>query len=100
MPSHQKRHGAGGAATSVTPRLGDDTPSRRHPDVTTRAGPVLPGATRVEEANYRFGWGVTRRYGLRRLKPLGNFFSASSSDTAGTTMTSSPSVQFTGVATW
>ena len=48
---------------------------------------------------YLLGWGVTRRYGLSALNPLGNRSLASSSESAGTTMTSSPSFQLTGVAT-
>jgi len=48
---------------------------------------------------YLFGWGVTRRYGLMAVNPLGNRSLASSSDRAGTTITFSPSFQFTGVAT-
>ncbi len=46
-----------------------------------------------------FGCGTTRRYGLRVFQPPGNFSFAASSDNDGTMITSSPSFQFTGVAT-
>ena len=41
-----------------------------------------------------------RRYGFGAFQPSGYLVLASSSDTAGTMMTSSPCFQFTGVATW
>ena len=47
-----------------------------------------------------FGWGVTLRYGLSAFHPFGKRSLASSSEMAGTMMTSSPSFQLTGVATW
>ncbi len=46
-----------------------------------------------------FGWGTTRKYGLIVFHPPGNRCFASSSDTDGTMITSSPFFQFTGVAT-
>src|SRR5918999_395011 len=46
-----------------------------------------------------FGCGVIRRYGFGALQPPGNFSFAASSDNDGTMITSSPSFQFTGVAT-
>ena len=48
---------------------------------------------------YLLGWGVTRRYGLTAFQPFGNFSLASSSETVPAMITSSPSFQFTGVAT-
>jgi len=57
------------------------------------------GTPRGARTSYLLGWGVIRRYGFTALKPLGNFSLASSSDTAGVITTSSPSFQFTGVAT-
>ena len=48
---------------------------------------------------YLLGWGVTRRYGLSAFQPFGNFSFASSSETAGAMITSSPSFQLTGVDT-
>ena len=45
------------------------------------------------------GCGTIRMYGLGDFHPFGNFCRASSSDTAGTMMTSSPRRQLTGVAT-
>ena len=59
----------------------------------------MRGTAREGRPDYLLGWGVTRRYGLRALNPFGNRSVASSSDSAGTTITSSPSFQFTGVAT-
>ncbi len=53
----------------------------------------------LSPGNYLLGWGVTRRYGFSAVNPLGKRSVASSSDSAGTTITSWPSVQFTGVAT-
>src|SRR5271154_5195469 len=50
-------------------------------------------------ADCYFGWGTMRRYGRGAFQPPGYFCLASSSDTAGTMMTSSPCFQFTGVAT-
>src|SRR6266496_4195655 len=46
-----------------------------------------------------FGCGVIRRYGRGAFQPAGNFSFAASSDKDGTMITSSPSFQFTGVAT-
>src|SRR6476620_7432316 len=46
-----------------------------------------------------FGCGVMRRYGFGAFQPAGNLAFASSSDIEGTMITSSPSFQFTGVAT-
>jgi hypothetical protein len=46
-----------------------------------------------------FGWGVILRYGLTALNPFGNLARACSSESDGTTITSSPSCQLTGVAT-
>src|SRR5665213_1272768 len=68
----------------------------------TRGGndDALRGGRRTLSCNtYLFGWGVRRRYGLRVVKPLGNFTLASLSEIAGEMMTSSPSFQFTGVDT-
>src|SRR5262245_33346830 len=48
---------------------------------------------------FYLGCETTRRYGLRVFQPCGNFFLASSSETEGTMITSSPCCQFTGVAT-
>ena len=103
---HRRQHGRGAATRPRCRRRhsGAGRASARPTRVTRHGRPGGP-ASRARSAGpggraYLLGWGVTRRYGLRRLKPLGNFFSASSSDTAGTTMTSSPSFQFTGVATW
>src|SRR5580693_1407359 len=45
------------------------------------------------------GCGTMRRYGRGARQPLGYFCFASSSDTAGRMITSSPFFQFTGVAT-
>src|SRR4029453_6723335 len=45
------------------------------------------------------GWATVRRYGFTVLKPAGEVFFASSSETAVTMMTSCPCFQFTGVAT-
>ena len=58
-------------------------------------------AVQVElpEDHARSGCGVTRRYGFFVVNPFGNFFFASSSDTAGTMMTSSPCFQSAGVDT-
>ena len=64
-----------------------------------KAGSGAADQAREGRRDYLLGWGVTRRYGLMAVKPLGKRSLASSSDTAGTTMTSSPSVQLTGVAT-
>lgn len=49
--------------------------------------------------HYLPGWATTRRYGVSVFQPLGYFAAACSLDTAGGMMTSSPSFQFTGVAT-
>jgi hypothetical protein len=46
-----------------------------------------------------FGCATTRMYGFFAVHPCGNFCLASSSETAGTMITSSPCFQFTGVAT-
>src|SRR3989442_15001825 len=46
-----------------------------------------------------FGCGTRRRYGFRVFQPPGNFSFAASSLNDGTRITSSPSFQFTGVAT-
>ena len=46
-----------------------------------------------------FGWRVVRRYGFFVTKPEGNCFFASSSDTAGEMMTSSPAFQSAPVET-
>jgi hypothetical protein len=58
-------------------------------------------AVQVElpEDHARSGCGVTRRYGFFVVNPFGNFFFASSSDTEGTMMTSSPCFQSAGVDT-
>ncbi len=61
-------------------------------------GTTAPGRC-PERRAYLLGWGVTLRYGLMALNPLGNRSLASSSETAGTMITSSPSFQLTGVAT-
>ena len=45
------------------------------------------------------GCGTIRMYGFGAFQPPGNFCLASSLETAGTMMTSSPCFQFTGVAT-
>src|SRR5690348_7636866 len=45
------------------------------------------------------GCGTTRRYGLSVFQPAGYVFFASSSDTDGRMMTSSPCFQLAGVAT-
>jgi len=49
--------------------------------------PITPGRPAGADAQ-RLGWGVTRRYGLIALKPFGNLVLASSSETAGTMITS------------
>ena len=59
-----------------------------------------PAADGLNGGRYLLGWGVTRRYGFSASHPFGNFVFASSSLTAATMITSSPSVQSTGVATW
>src|SRR5438094_1134340 len=46
-----------------------------------------------------FGCGTIRRYGLGAFQPFGYFCLASSSETEGRIITSSPFFQFTGVAT-
>ena len=46
-----------------------------------------------------FGCDVMRKYGFGALQPPGNFSFAASSESDGTMITSSPSFQFTGVAT-
>ena len=84
------------------------------PDSTDQPHPKLRGdarAQRNDRSEFRvvFGCGsrsgqrlgclVTRRYGLTVFQPAGNSSLASSSETAGTMMTSSPSFQFAGVAT-
>ncbi len=46
-----------------------------------------------------FGWGTIRRYGRGAFHPPGYFCLASSSETDGRMITSSPCFQFTGVAT-
>jgi hypothetical protein len=48
---------------------------------------------------FLFGCGVIRRYGFTVFQPAGNLAFASSSLRDGTMMQSSPSFQFTGVAT-
>src|SRR5262245_39056675 len=53
----------------------------------------------VFHADGYFGWGTIRRYGRGAFQPSGNFCFASSSETDGRMMTSSPCFQFTGVAT-
>jgi hypothetical protein len=76
------------------------TPTGPHPWGRIRSiRPVVGGRRPAPSGDYLLGWGVTRRYGLTDLNPLGNRSLASSSETAGTMITSSPSVQFTGVAT-
>ena len=54
---------------------------------------------RAAPASAYFGCDTTRRYGFSVLKPCGYFFLASSSETEGGMITSSPGFQFTGVAT-
>src|SRR5436305_2107596 len=46
-----------------------------------------------------FGCGTMRKYGFKVFQPPGNFSFAASSERDGTMITSSPSFQFTGVAT-
>src|SRR5258708_17199008 len=46
-----------------------------------------------------FGWGTILRYGLGDFQPPGYFCCASSFETDGRIITSSPAFQFTGVAT-
>jgi hypothetical protein len=64
-----------------------------------RAGPQQ-APPRRDEAHATCGCLTIRRYGFTAFQPCGNFFFASSSETAGTMITSSPRFQFTGVATW
>jgi hypothetical protein len=71
---------------------GSSTSSACAPARATRVPPALPSP-------YLLGWGVSRRYGFTALKPFGNRSLASSSERAGTMITSSPSFQLTGVAT-
>ena len=52
-----------------------------------------------EVSGYLLGCGVDAEVRLHGLEALGNFSLASSSETAGTMMTSSPCFQFAGVAT-
>ena len=78
----------------------DAGPPGPGPEGRIRAGSTGgTAAGRQRRPCYLLGWGVTRRYGLRALNPFGNRSLASSSETAGTMMTSSPSFQLTGVAT-
>ncbi len=86
-----QRHGSGPRAGSV-PRWLARLP-------VGGKGPGSTGRQQFFDGAYRLGWGVTRRYGLTALYPLGNFSLASSSDTEPAMTTSSPSFQFTGVAT-
>src|SRR5690606_7058435 len=76
---------------------------RTLPDKTRRAlcrSALRTSAVLTDATDHLLGCGVSRRYGLIALNPLGNFSLACSSERAGTTMTSSPSFQSTGVATW
>ena len=68
----------------------------RRPDRTTSE--VERGAVGGRRLLVRLG--RDPQVGLEAFQPFGNFALASSSLTAGTMMTSSPSFQFTGVATW
>ena len=95
-----KRHRPGVRSARAVAVTTDRRPRRE------RAGPQAgtsqrssPRGGSPRRGAQRFGWGVTRRYGLRAFQPLGKRSLASSSLTAGTMMTSSPSVQLTGVAT-
>src|SRR6266567_3278809 len=60
---------------------------------------VIGGILDQSEALPYFGCLTTRKYGLSVFHPSGYFCCASSFDTAGTMMTSSPCFQFAGVAT-
>src|SRR5215471_18327372 len=62
--------------------------------------PVPVPCSLLENLVVYWGCPTTRRYGSTEFQPPGYFFLASSSDTAGTMITSSPRFQFTGVATW
>jgi hypothetical protein len=48
---------------------------------------------------YKFGCGVFLKYGFTAVNPFGNLVTASSLDTAGVMITSSPLTQSAGVAT-
>src|SRR4029077_11822212 len=64
-----------------------------------KTGPITgPHAVPKACAGY-FGWGTILRYGLGDFQPPGYFCCASSFETDGRIMTSSPFFQFTGVAT-
>ena len=107
-----RRHADHGRAATSRPR----SSSRPRAAVDVRpAGRTVPGRPTPSHAahgrhtvgsassnlrRYLFGWGVMRRYGFRAFQPFGNLSFASSSETAATMITSSPSFQFTGVATW
>src|SRR4029079_6397772 len=69
------------------------------PGRASRSCPHPPGSRPRRPPAGCFGWGTIRRYGRGAFQPPGNFCLASSSETAGTMMTSSPLFQFTGVAT-
>lgn len=86
----------GGVGMDASPRPDANTDERGTVGVCRAASP------RVERGCYALlpGCGTTRRYGFSVVQPAGYFFFASSSDTAGTMITSSPCCQFTGVATW
>src|SRR5258708_21843583 len=82
-------------------RVGVDPPG----DGVTRRPPVLKTGTITgphalpEACSSYFGWGTILRYGLGVFHPPGYFCCASSFETEGRMMTSSPAFQFTGVAT-
>lgn len=103
-----------GPGRRVLAALAAETHSLPKPEAPRRAGlAVAPPAepdlqygdkpNRPRRANalitHYFGCGTTRIYGFFAVHPCGNFCFASSSETAGTMITSSPGFQFTGVAT-
>ena len=89
---------------SSLPRLGESRAGYRPctPSLTKNAkdGAPIRGdkCPRYTRSAY-FGCGTMRRYGLGDFQPAGYFCCASSFDTDGKMMTSSPCFQFTGVAT-
>ena len=83
--AHQQLHGK--AAKAILARF-----VSLYPDAT------FPTPDRVLVAGY-FGCGTRRRYGFTVFQPSGYFSLASSSETAGMMITSSPLFQFTGVDT-
>jgi len=72
-------------------------PARRGRPRAPRAPPA-PVLAQALRSRY-LGCGTIRRYGRGAFQPPGNFCFASSSETAGTMITSSPCFQLTGVAT-